>query len=628
MNRAIVATITAVSIASVSLGGGLTDPRSAAGKGVFGDLPYAGLKAVLIAGADKGGPFPHDLPEIHAMAESLRKRGFEVRELQAPLKWATVRDAMQGASIVGYWGHGVIRGHNGNELESYNVGGFHVGEGGSPDEIAREVRLAPGAAVMLFHACFTAGNSGGDYGKVRPEIARMRVSTYSEAFFKAGAAVYFAGHGDRFLNGWLDGKPASEAFIGHSNGATGILTWDHAFRQIPIRVGHHQADGEFPRFGPAVAGKIDNDALDLRELAVRKRSTPVRWGAEVRWSPGEWSEGVREKVRGSLAALPAQVAEQTGGKCAIDYNNMNRDLVVEVHRGEEPSTQVTVGTEYEPVKLSVTLTESQAEQLLTGSSKTPMAAAWSRVVGAYLEKIGYQSNAIDWSEQWAYGYRPSTVGELDKVVQPISPAAGALVGGAVKFAWAGDASSEYELMVQSEGKEKLFTVSGCETTVPVGTLTTGKPFRWSVRKVGGKVGIFRQGTYVRLDPPRFVSMMRTEGGMQFGPADTAPAVGGKGGDITLQTVIETSEEARPMAEVTLYDGSSFSVEMKEIKRAGNRRTFQARISFGANRKGFAVKHRVTISYTGAMGRFQSMDRFTVDQGGATMDRPLGARGRS
>lgn len=627
MNRAIVATITAVSIASVSLGGGLTDPRSAAGKGVFADLPYAGLKAVLIAGADKGGPFPHDLPEIHAMAESLRKRGFEVRELQAPLKWATVREAMQGASIVGYWGHGVIRGHNGNELESYNVGGFHVGEGGSPDEIAREVRLAPGAAVMLFHACFTAGNSGGDYGKVRPEIARMRVSTYSEAFFKAGAAVYFAGHGDRFLNGWLDGKPASEAFMGFTNGATGILTWDHAFRQIPIRVGHHKSDGEYPRFGPAVAGKIENDGLDLRELAVRKRSTPVRWGAEVRWTPGEWSEETRAKVRGSLAALPAQVAEQTGGKCSLDYNDLNRDLVVEVLRGEEASTQVIVGTEYAPVKLQVTLTEAQAGQLLEGTSKSPMAAAWSRVVGAYLEKIGYQSSAIDWSEQWAYGYRPSTIGDLDKVVQPISPAAGASVGGAIKFAWAGEAQSAYELIVQSEGKEQVFTVTGSESTLPIGTVATGKPFRWAVRKAGDKVGVFRQGTYVRLDPPRFLSVIRAEMGMQYGAADTAPVVGGKGGEITLQTVIETAEDARPMAEITLYDGSSFSVEMKEIKRAGNRRTFQARISFGANRKGFAVKHRVTVSFTGSMGRYQSMDRFTVDQGGATLDRPQNARGK-
>jgi len=620
MNHAFATTITAVTIASVSLGGGLTEPRSAAGKGVFADLPYAGLKAVLIAGADKGGPFPEDLPEIHAMAESLRKRGFEVRELQAPLKWATVRDAMQGASVVGYWGHGVIRGHNGNELESYNVGGLHVGEGGSPDEIAREVRLAPGAAVMLFHACFTAGNSGGDGGKVRPEIARMRVSTYSEAFFKAGASVYFAGHTDRFLNGWLDGKPASEAFMGFTNGATGILNWDHSFRQVPIRIGHRKTDGAYPDFGPAVAGKIDTDAHDLRALAVKKRQTAVRWGADIRWQPGEWPDELREKVRGTLAALPAQIADQTNGKCALDYNSTENDLVIELHRGEEASAKVIVGTEFEPVKLAVTLTDAQAEVMLSGT-KNPLVAAWPRVVSGYLEKIGYQSQAIDWSEQWAYGYRPSTVGELEKVVQPLSPAPGAPVGGAIKFSWAGEKEGAYELIVQSEGKEQVFAVTGCETTVPIGTMATGKPFRWSVRKVGGKVGVFRHNTFVRLDPPRFISVMRLEPGMQFGAADVSPVVAGKGGDVLFQTVIETAEDARPMIEVTLYDGSSFSVEMKEIKRSGNRRTFQARVTFGANRKGFAVRHRATVSLTASMGRYQSMDRFTIEQGGATIDRP-------
>ena len=125
-------------------------------------------------------------------------------ELYTPrATWSRVVAAAQGANILIYLGHGngwpspyapyqgVTK--NGLGLNPYSGSGT-----GSPvkyygeDRIASQIRLAPGAVVLLNHLCYASGN--GEPGSSEPswDTARKRVDNYAAGFLKARAAAVLA----------------------------------------------------------------------------------------------------------------------------------------------------------------------------------------------------------------------------------------------------------------------------------------------------------------------------------------------------------------------------------------------------------------------------------------------------
>ena len=120
--------------------------------------------------------------------------------------WPVVRRAMQGASIVVYLGHG-----NGwpspyrDSLNPASVDGLGLNPVGGVDDdahqyfgeaaIAKGVRLAPGAVVLLHHLCYASG--AGEPGMPDPslDVASQRVDNYGAGWLAAGAsAVVAEGH--------------------------------------------------------------------------------------------------------------------------------------------------------------------------------------------------------------------------------------------------------------------------------------------------------------------------------------------------------------------------------------------------------------------------------------------------
>jgi hypothetical protein len=116
--------------------------------------------------------------------------------------WTAVRQALQGASIVVYLGHG-----NGwpsryrDSLYPATQDGFGLnptaGAGDThqyfgEDAIGREVKLAPHAVVVLSHLCYASGNSEPGLEEGPLEIGQQRVDNYAAGFVRAGAAAVIA----------------------------------------------------------------------------------------------------------------------------------------------------------------------------------------------------------------------------------------------------------------------------------------------------------------------------------------------------------------------------------------------------------------------------------------------------
>lgn len=117
--------------------------------------------------------------------------------------WKAAREALQGASVVIYLGHG-----NGWPSKyrstpwaySQNGLGLNPVAGGDDDAhqyfgefyLAKQVRLAPNAVVILHRLCYASGNSEPGVPEGTPEVARQRVDNYAAGWLKAGARAVVA----------------------------------------------------------------------------------------------------------------------------------------------------------------------------------------------------------------------------------------------------------------------------------------------------------------------------------------------------------------------------------------------------------------------------------------------------
>jgi hypothetical protein len=139
-----------------------------------------------------------------AGADEARRWTNDVIEVYSPdATWPRVRGAIQGASIVVYLGHGNgFPSPHGTKLRRDVQNGFGLnpvaGRGDSTHQyfgegvIAEQVRLAPGAIVLLFHLCYASGNAEPGVAEGTPAMARQRVDNFAAGFLAAGASAVVA----------------------------------------------------------------------------------------------------------------------------------------------------------------------------------------------------------------------------------------------------------------------------------------------------------------------------------------------------------------------------------------------------------------------------------------------------
>ena len=189
-------------------------PRLAAVAALVGVL-LAGLLpgAVLAAAPDPrvvfvvgpvGGLTESYRSLARAGAVEARRWTDDVVEVYSPnATWPKVRAALQGASVVVYLGHGNgFPSPYGNELRRAVQDGFGLnpvaGRGDAAHQyfgeapIAEQVRLAPGAVVLLFHLCYASGNSEPGVPEGAETVARQRVDNFAAGFLAAGASAVVA----------------------------------------------------------------------------------------------------------------------------------------------------------------------------------------------------------------------------------------------------------------------------------------------------------------------------------------------------------------------------------------------------------------------------------------------------
>ena len=142
--------------------------------------------------------------QARAAAAIARKYTPDVVELYSPnATWPAVREALQGASLVVYMGHG-----NGwpskyrDSLFPPTQDGFGLNPKAGGDDythqyfgeasVGGQVELARNAIVLLNHLCYASGNSEPGLPEGSLIQAKQRVDNYAAGFIRAGAAAVIA----------------------------------------------------------------------------------------------------------------------------------------------------------------------------------------------------------------------------------------------------------------------------------------------------------------------------------------------------------------------------------------------------------------------------------------------------
>ena len=166
------------------------------------------VKVVIIVGPVSGLTDDYRaLGEQAAVAASARNDN--VVTLYSPnATWPAVRNALDGASIVVYLGHGNgFPSPYGSTLNGASQDGLGLNPVAGVDNdahqyfgekvLARDVRLAKGAVVILGHLCYASGNPEPGGPEPTLDVAQQRVDNYARGWIASGAtAVIAEGHGE------------------------------------------------------------------------------------------------------------------------------------------------------------------------------------------------------------------------------------------------------------------------------------------------------------------------------------------------------------------------------------------------------------------------------------------------
>jgi hypothetical protein len=259
-------------------------------------------KVVIIVGPAGAATDRYRSEAIKAAALA-RQYTPDVTELYSPnATWPAVKSALQGASLVVYMGHG-----NGwpsryrDSLYPPSQNGFGLnpkaGSGDSTHQyfgegpIAKSIRLADDAVVLLNHLCYASGNTEPGLAEGNLDQARQRVDNFAAGFIKAGAAAVVAEAytspnymiksilgGTRGIDAAWRGAPSKNgnAFAFDSVRSPGYIAqmdperlWSRFSRSIVLKAGLAPADVLRGARGSATAARATIDAAGLAPSLTR-----------------------------------------------------------------------------------------------------------------------------------------------------------------------------------------------------------------------------------------------------------------------------------------------------------------------------------------------------------------------
>jgi hypothetical protein len=160
-------------------------------------------KVVVIVGPTGATTAAYRAIAEEAAVAAARMGSRVVRVYSPYATWPAVREALRGASIVVYLGHGngwPSRYRDSPWPYSQNGLGLNPVAGGNNTThqyfgefyLARDVRLAPGAVVIMTRLCYASGNSEPGLPEGTLDTARQRVDNYAAGWIKSGARAVIA----------------------------------------------------------------------------------------------------------------------------------------------------------------------------------------------------------------------------------------------------------------------------------------------------------------------------------------------------------------------------------------------------------------------------------------------------
>jgi hypothetical protein len=163
----------------------------------------APVPRVAIVVGPVGGTTAYYKGLANEAAGAARAAGAEVIKVYSPnATWPAVQQALTGASIVVYLGHG-----NGfpsryrDELYPPTQNGFGLNPVAGGDDYSHQyfgeksvatIKLAPNAVVVLSHLCYASGNSEPGLPEGTQTDAIQRVDNFAAGFLRAGARAVIA----------------------------------------------------------------------------------------------------------------------------------------------------------------------------------------------------------------------------------------------------------------------------------------------------------------------------------------------------------------------------------------------------------------------------------------------------
>jgi flagellar hook assembly protein FlgD len=186
-----------LTVASCLIVMGLAVPSAAA------TTPPANPKVVIIVGPVAGSTSYYKSDADAAAAEA-RKYTTNVVKVYTPhATWSKAKAALQGASIVIYMGHGNGWPSPYGPFQPYTKDGLGLNPVDTTTDnsttkywgeyyLARDVKLAPNAVVLLHHLCYSAGNSEPGVADPTLSVAKQRVDNMAAGWLRTGARAVIA----------------------------------------------------------------------------------------------------------------------------------------------------------------------------------------------------------------------------------------------------------------------------------------------------------------------------------------------------------------------------------------------------------------------------------------------------
>lgn len=255
-------------------------------------------KVVIVVGATHGSTASYRSYGDLFYAEAIKHTPNVTKVYSPNASWSQVKAAVQGASILIYLGHGSgypktstsvfdPNNNNGMGLNTATNPSDNVTKYYGENFMAKDIRLAKNAVVILSHLCYASGNSESGDPEPSYAVARERIDGFASGFLRAGARAVIADVWNSAVVSHIKSFFTTEQTIGNM-WATSVSNHGHQMPFTPARNPAYKAVMDPNTWTSGFYRSIVGN-LDMRTTAVVNGANAVPTGTDPAVGPELWS---------------------------------------------------------------------------------------------------------------------------------------------------------------------------------------------------------------------------------------------------------------------------------------------------------------------------------------------------